>query len=270
MNPRDRLACMFAAVALCSAASASAQQVVLGVNAGLSTRDTVKAQEAKFAPLAQAASKALRISLQVKPVQSPDVAKELAEKNLDVLIIHTHDALAAVKKKGYTLLAFSQDLKYDRVRILAAEGAAKLADVRGKRVWTTGAYSFATATAMAVLRSQGIAAKDITLKITRYQDAIPFMLQNKFGEFGVTRLDSVALSWEKEGRAIAFTTDRLPVYAVVAKPDTDAALSERLGSWLIGLSQSDETSGLAAAAGFQGFRAAEPTEAERLSLWFGS
>ncbi len=262
----------FAAAALifAIAATAGAQQITLGINAGVTTRDTIKAQEAKFSPLAQAASKALRITLHVTPVKSSGVAKELADRTLDLLIIHTHDALAAVKKEGYTLLAFSQDMKDDRIHFLvASDGPARLSDARGTRIWSAGASSFATAAGMAVLRGQALAAADVTLKITSYQDALPFMLQNGFGEIGITRVDNVARAWEKDGGRILYRTDRLPVYAVVARPGTDPALTERLGSWMASLSHSEDSSRLLATAGLVGFRSASPGEISSMTQWFG-
>lgn len=270
MNRPRSLQLLLTALALATATVTGAQQVTLGINAGVTTRDSVRAQEAKFAPLAQAASRALHITLQVTPVKSPDVAGELKAKHLDLLVIHTNDALAAVKKEGYALLALSQDLKDDRIRFMVASGGpTQLSDARGKRIWSAGATSFATAVGMAVLRSQGVAAKDVTLKITSYQDAMPFMLQNGFGEVAVTRVDSVAGGWEKQGGRIVYSTERLPVYAVVAKPGFDPALAERLGSWMVGLSKSDDTSRLLTTAGLQGFRAAPAAEIDALARWFG-
>jgi ABC-type nitrate/sulfonate/bicarbonate transport system substrate-binding protein len=260
---------LLAAFAFTFAVTVSAQVVTLGINAGVTTRDTNQSQEGKFGPLAQAASKALRLSLQVKPVKSPDVPKEIAEKRLDLLLIHTHDALAAAKKDGYQVVAFSQDAKDDRIRFMAAKtGPTRLADARGRIIWSAGGNSFATAVGRAVLRGHGLAAKDVTLKITSYQDAIPFMLHNEFGELGITRVDSVARAWESDGGRVLYATDRLPVYAVVARPGMDPSLVDRIGAWLVGLTQSDEATALLAGAGLVGFRGATPKEVASLSHWF--
>ncbi len=259
------LACAFA-----FAAHAAPGTITLGINAGVSTRDSFKVQTEKFAPLAQGASRALRVPISVEPVRSPEVPKAVAAKRIDLLIIHTNAALAAVKKEGYTMLALSRDLKDDRVHFMVRkDGPASVAGCRGKTIWSAGAKSYATETGRAVLRSQGVAGEDFTLKVTKYQDAIPFMLDNEFGDVGMTRVETIAREWERGGGRILYSTDRLPVYALVAKPGGDAALMRRVGEWMVAMSQTPEGEAALAPGGFKGFRATTTAEADALATWFG-
>lgn len=259
-----------AAMVLAFAAHAAPEAITLGINAGFSTRDSFKVQTEKFAPLAQGASRALRVPISIEPVKSPEVSKTVAEKRIDLLIIHTNAALAAVKKEGYTMLALSRDLKDDRVQFMVKKGGPEsVAACKGKTIWSAGAKSYATDIGRAVLRTHGVAAEDFTLKVTKYQDAIPFMLDNDFGDVGMTRVESIARAWERGGGRILYSTERLPVYALVAKPGGDAALKKRVGEWMIAMSQTAEGEAALAPGGFKGFRATTAEETAALTSWFG-
>jgi len=270
MNRRLTLSGLAAALAIACAAQAAPDPITLGVNAGVTTRDTIKAQSEKFAPLVQGASRALRVPIVIEPVRSPEVPKAVREKRIDLLIIHTNAALAAVTKEGYTLLALSRDLKDDRVHFMAAKnGPATVAGCKGKTIWTAGARSYATEVGRAVLRANGVGSGEFDLKVTKYQDAIPFMLENGFGDVGMTRVESIARAWERQGGRILHSTERLPVYALVAKPGSDAALMKRVGDWMVSMSQTPEGEAALAPGGFKGFREVAAGESEALARWFG-
>jgi ABC transporter, phosphonate, periplasmic substrate-binding protein len=206
----------------------------IGVNAGVSTRESVQDVKAKYVPFAEAAAKRIKEPVEITPVSSATVVSELDSEKHELMVVHTHEALKAVAQKKWHLVFFTQDTSNNQIYFMsrAADKDKKLADMGAPRMVFPGKTSFASTAARAELGRLNMQPAADKTQITAYQDALTFYLTHNFADVAVTRVTKIAQQWQKSGGGIVYTTASLPVYAVIARPSTPTARLETLSNEL--------------------------------------
>ncbi|MDO8306044.1 phosphate/phosphite/phosphonate ABC transporter substrate-binding protein, partial [Herminiimonas sp.] len=114
--------------------SASAQDLVLAINEGVTYQDGGPASE-RYKPLLQLLSKELKQNVKLQSVDKyAAFEKGLAEGKYDLVFIHpAHIGLTAVRKNGYEGLATAKGFTDYRARVLVANNSPlkTMQDLRG-------------------------------------------------------------------------------------------------------------------------------------------
>jgi len=247
----------FLAMALLAAGinSAAAQDLVLAVNEGITYQDGGPASE-RYKPLLQLISKELKQNVKLQSVDAANFGKGLAENKFDIAFIHAaHIGLQAVKKNGYEGLTTAKGFTDYRARVLVASTSPLKAmqDLRGKKIGVPSVDSITTVMFTANLRELNFQHPEKSFTATRYQDAVPFMIDNGFVDAGITGSAAVAKAWVAKGGRILAETKPIPVKQFLASKKLSESDREKLKNLLLNLSENEAGRNALSKIGISGF-----------------
>jgi len=229
------------------ASAAFAAEYRFGINAEVSYKESESEVRQRYAPFLQELGKLTGHQFVFHPVYSDKVEAALAGKAYDFLLIHTHAALQAEMAHKFQLVGFTDDRKNNQVYFFVKPDSTlkSLPDVGSARMGVPGLQSWATATAQGALKAGGVTAKP-TLVSTRYQDAVPVMLELHAASVGVTRSkklvdDHVA----RNAVRVMHVTPAMPLNALIAAPEVPAVTVEAVRDAIAAMAKSKAFDALA-------------------------
>ena len=236
--------------------SALAQEMVLAVNEGVTYQDVGTIRE-RYKPLLDLLTKELKRPITVKNISRySEFEKGLSENMYALAFIHpAHVALQAVKKGNYEGLATAKGFTEYRAQVMVSKDSPlhSLQDLRGKKVGVPSLESITTVMFTANLRELNFAQPDKLLTPTRYQEAVPFMIDNGFVDAGITASNAVANAWTSKGGRIIGATKPIPIKQFLASKDLNEAERKKVQALLLGLSDTENGKAALAKIGMTGF-----------------
>ncbi len=231
-----------AAILAASFTSAFAQDLVLAINEGVTYRDGGSTQD-RYKPLLDLLSKELKRPVKVVAVDKyADFEKGLVEERYDLVFIHpAHVGLKAVKGGKYFGLATAKGFTDYRARIMvSADSPLKsLQELQGQKIGVPSMESITTVMFTAALRELKFQQPEKTFIATRYQDAVPFMIDNKFVVAGVTGSGKVAKDWTTKGGRVIAETKPIPIKQFLASHRFSESERARIQALILALSAND-------------------------------
>lgn len=236
--------------------SAAAQDLVLAINEGVTYQEGGPASE-RYKPLLQLLSKELKQNVKLQNVDKYAVfEKGLAEGKYDLAFIHpAHIGLLAVKKNGYEGLVTAKGYTDYRARVLVAQASPikTMQDLRGKKIGVPSVESITTVMFTANLHELRFTNPEKTYTPTRYQDAVPFMIDNGFVDAGVTGSAGVAKAWAAKGGRILAETKPIPIKQFLASKKLSESDREKVKTLLLTLPDSEAGRTALSRIGMTGF-----------------
>jgi len=240
-----------------SAGIASAQELILvAVNEGVTYQEGGPASE-RYKPLIQMLSKELKQNVKLQAVDKyATLEKGLAEGKYDLAFIHpAHIGLHAVKKDGYEGLVTAKGYTDYRARVMVPQNSPlkSMADLRGKKIGVPSLESITTVMFTADMRAMNIPQPEKSFTPTRYQDAVPFMIDNGFVDAGVTASAAVAQAWTAKGGRILGETKPVPIKQFIASKKMSEADREKIKKLLLDLADNEAGKAALQKIGMTGF-----------------
>jgi phosphonate transport system substrate-binding protein len=270
MNIFKNTICAFAI----SGAVFSTQALTLGITEGVTYQATDAEIEAKFAPIAKALSAATKQPVKIQIISSYNGLRDaLKQGQLDIAFIHpAHVSFQAVKTGAYKSAAWTTGFTDYKVSLLCneSEPIKSWATVNGKAVVTPDADSITAVMTRSMLRENKLnAATDVKLQVTRFQDAVPFYVDNKFAAYGATASGAVIKTWKEKGGKTCAQSRGMPIkhWITSSKMSPDVAAGVR--DALLTMDQSDLGKKALAASGYKGFIASDADIEKTLTNWLG-
>jgi ABC-type phosphate/phosphonate transport system substrate-binding protein len=272
--------CLFArltgliALALLAVAPARAgTDFVFSVTEGVTYQATPKEIRDKFEPLAELLAKALKRNVRLILVPAyNDVRAGLATQEYDLAFIHpAHVAMAEIKAGRYQSVAWTSGYTEYRVSLLAMhdQPIKSLDEIKGHVLVTPDPDSITAAMVRAMLRADKFTPDAVKVITTRYQDAIPFYLENTFAQVGATAANSVVKQWTDKGGKVVARSRGVPIKQFIVASRLPQKDRDTIREVLLGLGQSDAGRHALATSGYKGFVAPEP-DVEKASIdWLG-
>jgi ABC-type phosphate/phosphonate transport system substrate-binding protein len=261
------------AVLAATTARAQSNEIVFAVTEGVTYQATPKDIRDKFEPIAEALSKALKRPVKLQLVPSYDVLRAgLLHQEYDVAFIHpAHLAFEAIKAGHYKALAWTAGYTDYTVSILGAANAPlkSLRDLKGETLVTPDKDSITSVMVNAMLRADNLGPNDVHLRTTRYQDAVPFYIDNGFANAGATAARDVVKTWTDKGGKVYITSKGCPIKQFIASSRLSDADQERMRDALLGLTQSEPGQRVLATVGYKGFVAPNPEIQQAMIAWLG-
>jgi ABC-type phosphate/phosphonate transport system substrate-binding protein len=261
------------AVLAATTARAQSNEIVFAVTEGVTYQATPKDIRDKFEPIAEALSKALKRPVKLQLVPSYDVLRAgLLHQEYDVAFIHpAHLAFEAIKAGHYKALAWTAGYTDYAVSILGAANAPlkSLRDLKGETLVTPDKDSITSVMVNAMLRADNLGPNDVHLRTTRYQDAVPFYIDNGFANAGATAARDVVKTWTDKGGKVYITSKGCPIKQFIASSRLSDADQERMRDALLGLTQSEPGQRVLATVGYKGFVAPNPEVQQAMIAWLG-
>lgn len=214
----------------------------MAINEGVTYQDGGSTQE-RYRPLLDLLSRELKRPVKVLSVDKyADFERGLADERYDLVFIHpAHVGLKAVKSGKYAGLATAKGFTDYRARVLvSADSPLKsIKDLQGKKIGVPSMESITTVMFTAALKELNFPQPDKSFTATRYQDAVPFMVENKFVDAGVTASGAVAKAWTAKGGKIIAEVKPIPIKQFLASAKMPEGERTKVQALMLGLSNSD-------------------------------
>jgi phosphonate transport system substrate-binding protein len=262
-----------ALAALLLIAGTSAHALVIGVSEGVSYEVSDSQVAARFEPIAEVLSKALKQPVTIKVLNSYTVAREaLRQQQVDLAFVHpSHVALEAIKGGHYQAFAWTTGFTDYKVSFLCkdAQPISNWKTVTGKQLVMPDADSITSVITRAMLREQGLQGSAVKITNTRFQEAVPFYVQNGFAAYGATAAAGVVKTWKDGGGKVCAESRAVPIKQWLASRKLDAATVGAAREALLGLAQSDAGKRALATSSYAGFVAPSTDVEASLMTWLG-
>src|SRR5258707_1868338 len=190
------------AVALLAAAPARAE-LILAVNEGVTYYVPPSEIREKYKDLADLLGKHLKTTVKVVPVDHYSVRRNgMDEQQYDLAFVHpAHHALVSLRDGKYQLVALTKGYTDYKARFFV-KGDAKMkqpADMKGKSFGMPDPDSITAVITRAKMRDLGIDSSKAEIRTTRYQDAVPFFVENGFSDVDESASGSVGNHSQEHG-----------------------------------------------------------------------
>lgn len=272
-RPRFLASLTLLAGALLVAGAASAQGLVLGVTEGVTYRATDPEIEAKFAPIAEALSKSLKQPVTIKVLSAYSASRAaMQQQQVDLVFLHpAHLAFEATKSGRYKSVAWTAGYTEYKVSFLCKDSQpiSNWKDVAGKSLVTPDPDSITAVITRAMLREQGLQDGSVKLSTTRYQDAVPFYVQNGFTAYGATASAGVIKAWKGSGGKTCAESRAVPIKQWLASSKLDATTLAQVRETLLELSTNDAGKKALTTSGYSAFIAPSADLEKTLTAWLG-
>jgi phosphonate transport system substrate-binding protein len=252
----------------------AAADFVFSITEGITYYQTNKEIQAKFAPLADLLSKALKRPVRMVIVSAYNEVREgLDRQEYDLSFIHpAHVALGAIKAGKYRSVAWTTGYTDYSVYLLTNKDQAftTLDDLRGRTIVSPDPDSITAWMLRAMLRDQKLKpGNDLKVITTRYQDAVPFYVQYGFAQVGATAAKAVAKDWTDKGGKVVFSSRPVPIKQWIVSTKVSADDVDKVRSVLLGIAQSDPGKQALVTLGYKGFVATNHDDELKAIAWLG-
>jgi phosphonate transport system substrate-binding protein len=268
----SKLSRLCALVGLMSLAG-STQALVFAVNEGVTYRVGNDEIRARYAVIAADLGKLLGEAVRVEPVSDyPTLRKGLAANSWDLAMVHpAHISILALKTGQYQLVAVTKGFQSYRASFLVrADSPLKsLADLRGRRLGAPDEDSITAWMVRATLLETLGDPKAVALTYTRYQDAVPFMVEHTFTHAGASASNAIVRQWEASGGRVIGHSKSVPIKHIIAGPTLSAEQLARVREYFISLDTTEAGRKKLLALKVPGYAAHDPAALLKLGVWLG-
>jgi ABC-type phosphate/phosphonate transport system substrate-binding protein len=230
-------------LALLACTSSWAQGLVFAVNEGVTYRVSNDEIRARYAAIAADLGKLLGKPVRVEPIGDyPALRKGLAEKAYDLALVHpAHISILAMKGSGYRLVAVTKGFENYRASFMVRGDApfTTLADLKGRKLGAPDEDSITSWMVRASMRDALGDAKAVSMSYTRYQDAVPFMVEHTFTQAGASASNAIVKDWEAKGGKVIFRSKPVPIKHVIASPALSAEQVDKLREYFTTLDSTE-------------------------------
>ena len=257
---------------LLTAAPAQAE-LILAVNEGVTYYVTPTEIREKYKDLADLIGRHLKTTVRVVPVdQYPVLRKGLDEQQYDLAFVHpAHHSLLSLRDGKYRLVVLTKGFTEYKARFLVSKDAQmkQPADMKGKRFGMPDPDSITAVITRATMRDLGIDSAKAEIRTTRYQDAVPFFVENGFSDVGVSASGAVIKQWQEKGGAVLFESKAVPIKHMIASTKMSDTDMEKVRALMLGLDKSDAGQKILAKIGYKGYESGDPQQLAVLAKWLG-
>jgi len=264
--------CVSFAAVLLNAGPAQAE-MILAINEGVTYYVTPMEIREKYKDLSDLLGKQLKTTVKVVPVdQYPVLRKGLDEQQYDLAFVHpAHHSLMSLRDGKYRLVVLTKGFTEYKARFFVRKDAPfkQPAEMKGKRFGMPDPDSITAVITRATLRDLGIDAAKSDIRTTRYQDAVPFFVENNFSDVGVTGSSAVAKDWKDKGGAVLLESKPVPIKHMIASTKLSDADVEKVRAVMLSLDKSDSGQKILAKLGYKGYESGDLEQLASLTKWLG-
>ena len=250
-----------------------AHALVFAVNEGVTYRVPLEEVRGRYAAIATDLSKLLRQPVDIEPVGDyTSLRKGLAEKRFDLALVHpAHVSIEAIKASGYHLVAVTKGFQNYQAQFLVRSDSAlnSLADLKGRKLGAPDEDSITSVMVRAVLRDAGLAGDQVNMVYTRYQDAVPFFVENKLTQSGATASAGVIKGWAAAGGKVLAKSRAVPIKHIIASPKVSPEDLGKVRDYFLALDTSDVGRKTLEPTRYTGFARYDETALLAIGTWLG-
>lgn len=253
--------------------SGAAQALVFAINEGVTYRVSNEEIRGRYAAIATDLSKILKQPVTIEPIgHYPTLREGLTNKAYDLAMVHpAHISILAIKNQGYQLMAVAKGFEgYAASFLVRADSPLKsLADLEGKRLGAPDEDSITAWMVRASLRDAMKNPKSVAITYTRYQDAVPFFVENTLTHAGATAAGAVIKDWQAKGGKVLTKSKAVPIKHLIAAPSIPAEQVAAVRDYFIALDSTDDGRKKLEPIKLRGFMAYDEKAMLDLGKWLG-
>ena len=250
-----------------------ANALVFAVNEGVTYRVPLEEVRARYAALATDLGKLLKQPVSIEPVGDyTSLRKGLADKRFDLAMVHpAHVSIEAIKASNYRLVAVTKGYQNYQAQFLvrADSNLTTLTELRGQKLGAPDEDSITSVMVRAVLRDAGLDTTQVKMVYTRYQDAVPFFVDNKLTASGATAAAGVIKAWTAKGGKVIAKSRNVPIKHIIASPNLSNDEVAKVRDYLTGLGATDEGRKKLEPTKYTGFERYDEAELLAIGKWLG-
>jgi ABC-type phosphate/phosphonate transport system substrate-binding protein len=228
---------------------------------------------ARYAAIAADLSRLLKQPVTVEPVADyPSLRAGLAARSYDLAMVHpAHLSITAIKESGYKLVAVTKGFQQYRASFLVRGDSPmkSINDLKGQRLSMPEDDSITARMVRATLRDAQVDAKGLAINYTRYQDVIPFAVENRLSNAGATAANSVVAAWQAQGGRVLAQSRPVPIKHIIASPKLSAEQVDKVREYLIGLDSTEEGRRKLEPSKYAGFERYDDGAMLAIGAWLG-
>jgi phosphonate transport system substrate-binding protein len=270
-------ACTVVLAAFLSAPTLAAPGLVFAVNEGVSYRVPNEEIRGRYTAIAADLSKILKQPVTIEPVGDyTSLRKGLADKSFDLAMVHpAHVSIQAMKQSGYRLVVITKGYQNYTAQFLARSDSpiATPTDLKGQTLGAPDEDSITAVMVRATLRDArveiGTASPQLRMTYTRYQDAVPFFVENKLTAAGATASNAIVKAWVAKGGKVIGKSRAVPIKHIIASPNMSDEQVASVREYLLLLDASDEGRKKLAPTKYTGFERYDQAALLALGTWLG-
>jgi ABC-type phosphate/phosphonate transport system substrate-binding protein len=252
------LLALCALLPLLARAQGAGQPLVFGINEGVTYRISATDVRERYREIADDLTKLLHRPVHIEYMDDyVQMGKDLAAARYDIAYVHpAHYAIRAIDKAHYRLVAVTKGYTDYRASFLVRRDARfqSLADPAIHQVGMPDADSITAWIVRATLREAlGASAKNLRLRYTRYQDAVPFMVEYGFAEVGATASGPVIKEFTDKGGRVLVQSKPVPIKELIASPSLPPQDFAHIQQYFLTLDSTEEGQRRLAKLGYKGF-----------------
>lgn len=255
------------------AAAPWAQALTFAVNEGVTYRVPLEEVRGRYAAIAADLGKILKQPVTIEPIGDYNqLRRGLQAKTYDLAMIHpAHVSIQAIKGSGYHLVAVTKGYqKYTASFLVAADSPlTSLAELKGRKLGAPDEDSITSWMVRATLRDAKLEPAQIHITYTRYQDAVPFFVENRLTDSGATAANALVKAWQAKGGKILAQSKAVPIKHILASPNLSAADVEKVRDYLVGLDTHDEGRKKLEPTKYSGFEKFDEAKMLEIGAWLG-
>ena len=215
---------------------------VIALNEGVTYHDPSGTAGDRFADLSADLEKLLKRPVQIKLIrQYPELVEGLRQDAYDLAYVHpAHHAIRAITQDGYSLVALTKGFTEYRASFMVKGDSPlqTLADLRRHKVGGPAEDSITSVMTRATLRD--VLGNELPKLIyVRYQDAVPFMIENNLAAAGVSASKAVVKKWQDKGGRVLFTSKPVPIKQLLASGRVSAEQRAELTRYFVTLERTE-------------------------------
>lgn len=250
-----------------------ANAIVFAINEGVSYRVPNEEIRNRYAAIAGDLSKLLKQPVTVEPIADyPTLRRGLAEKQYDIAMVHpAHLSIVAIRDSHYKLIAVTKGFQQYRASFLVKKDSPlkSLGDLKGLRLGVPDEDSITAWMVRATLRDANLDPKAMAISYMRYQDAIPFAVENNLTSAGATAANGIVKNWQGQGGKVLLQSKPVPIKHIIAGPSLTAEQIDKVRDYLTSLDSTDEGKKKLEASKYSGFVRYDEAALLAVGTWLG-
>lgn len=256
-----------------SAAAASADtktSALMGISEGVAEQASFSEMQEKYRPLAEYLGRVLKRKVTLESSQNFKSALEnLAKGRYDLMFARPSNIIGrAIRDDKYQLVAMAKGTFTADFIVRKDSGFTKPEDVLSHPIAMPEKGSLMALAGMATLRDLGGKPENLQVRYAHYQEAIPYMVEQKFADVGVVA-PAQTKAWEKKGGVTLFKSKKLPFWGIIASPKISANEVAAMQEALIAMENTEEGKAILKRIGVAGWTAGDAKEYVDMLTWLG-
>lgn len=248
--------------------SVRAADLLMGIAEGVAEQTSFADLQEKYQPLADYLGRVLKTRVKLESSQNIKSAiLNLKKGRYDLMFCRPSNVAArAIRDNNYQLISMAKGDFTANFIVPKDHKFTKNEDVLTRVIALPEPNSLMARVGLATLRDMGAEPNQKQLRFTRYQEAVGFMVQNKFADVGIVA-PGPAKEWVNSGGAVLFKSKKLPFWSIIASPKMSKGDVAKMQAALIDMENSEEGKKILAKVGVKGWVAGDAKEYVDLLTW---